>query len=381
MKIYIILLLSLLCFSSCDTEASTAPPPTNSGSTGDWIDAIDMTPIYDYVRNYQLKYIRSLQRETGAIKDMDTQDSKVTPYFANFAAMALLTDPTEENLDVVRKYMTWYFDKLNTGATSFNSDETPGSIYDYLGESERTNGKYDSVDSYAATFLELALRYASVSDECKTWLSAYKDKLSLIAGAMLLMIDSPDVTVPDSDTDDYLSVAHYGYPLKYLMDNSEVNMGLRAAKALKEQGLITNSADFEDLRAKNAEAIASLWNKDNMNYDYASGETASWKVFYPDATAQLYPSLFGAVAPYDPDSKRVYERFNAGYPDWAGGTMYTNYPWSIISYAAAVMGDRHRVNEYLIHIYGLNLKNENKTMWYSAEAGALVLAIDVIRNR
>ncbi len=381
MKLFIILLLSLCCLSSCDTEASTAPPPTSSDSTGDWIDAIDMAPIYDYVRDYQLKYIRSLQRETGAIRDMDDEDSKVTPYFANFAVMALLTDPTEENLDVVEKYMSWYFDKLNTGATSFNSNETPGSIYDYLGEAERTNGTYDSVDSYAATFLELALRYASVSDECKTWLSGYKDKLSLIAGAMLLMIDSPDVNVPDEDTDDYLSVAHYGYAVKYLMDNSEVNMGLRAAKALKEQGLITNSADFEDLRAKNAEAIVSLWNKDNMNYDYASGVAASWKVFYPDATAQLYPCLFGAVPHDDPNSKRVYDRFNAGYPDWSNGTMYTDYPWTIISYASAVMGDSHKVNEYLIHIYGLNLKNENKKMWFSAEAAALVLAIDVIRNK
>lgn len=52
----------------------------------------------------------------------------------------------------------------------------------------------------------------------------------------------------------------------------------------------------------------------------------------------------------------------------------------IIAYAAATINDTVRVNTYLKHINSLNIKGQQKTNWYSMEAGCIVLAIDRIRN-
>lgn len=61
--------------------------------------------------------------------------------------------------------------------------------------------------------------------------------------------------------------------------------------------------------------------------------------------------------------------------------MYGSFPWTMIAYSAAVMGDKERVDAYVTHIYGLNVKGEQKEHWYDAEAGALLLAIDIIRKK
>lgn len=341
----------------------------------------DMEKIYDYVRSYQLSYIRTLQLSTGAVKDNKNEDSKITPYFAHFAMMALLTDPTEENQDVVRKYMLWYFSKLNGQVTDYSDNEIPGSVYDYFAPNETTKGTYDSVDSYAATFLELAVRFAGISDSNRTWLQQYRDKISAVAGAMIKTIDAPGNTLPVGNQNDYLSIAHYGYPIKYLMDNSEVNMGLKAAMWLEMNGLADTGADLENLLSENTKAIGELYNESNRNYDYAKGNESDWSVFYPGATAQLYPCLFGVVSSLEMRSKQLYDKFNETYPEWHTGKTYDPYPWTMVAYAAAAMGDKERVDTYINHIYGLNIKNEQKAYWYDAEAGALVLAIDMIRNQ
>ncbi|MCS3085325.1 hypothetical protein NXW09_28965 [Bacteroides ovatus] len=49
---------------------------------------------------------------------------------------------------------------------------------------------------------------------------------------------------------------------KYLMDNCEVSIGLKAAKWLKDNNLIDNDYDFAGLLAKNTEGIGTFmeWN-------------------------------------------------------------------------------------------------------------------------
>lgn len=369
-----VLMIAASC--ACDSSSGTLPP---QGGNGGMVKP-DMSQIYNYVRSYQLAYIRSLQLPTGALKDNGSDNSKITPYFAHFAMMALLTDPTEQNQDAVRKYMLWYFSRLNGAKTLYNDNEIAGSVYDYFAPDETTKGTYDSVDSYAATFLELALRFAEISDANTAWLRQYSGKVSMIADAMLKTIDAPLNVLPGGNQNDYLSIAHYGYPVKYLMDNSEVNMGLKAAVRLGQYSIIDVSADLETFLSKNTEAIKGLYNGVNRNYDYAKGNESDWNVFYPGATAQLYPALFRVVSPLEINSKQIYEKFNSTYPEWHTGKVYCTYPWTMIAYAAAVMGDKERVDTYITHIYGLNVKNEQKAYWYDAEAASLVLAIDEIRN-
>lgn len=370
---------ALMAFSACSCDSSSTLPPPSRGDIGGQTQ--DMSQIYDYVRSFQLKYIRSLQLPSGTIKDNEKEDSKITPYFAHFAVLALLTDPTDQNLEVVRKYMQWYFSKLNGTSTPYKNNEIAGSVYDYVAPGETTKGTYDSVDSYAATFLEIAVRFAAVSDGCKNWLMNHKDELSLIASAMIKTIDCAENNLPGENVNDCLSIAHYGYPVKYLMDNSEVNMGLKAAISLHKSGLVDVTSDLDALLSGNTASIKGLYNQSRGNYDYAKANVSSWDVFYPGATAQLYPCLFGVVSSDDAHSKQVYDKFNDTYPEWPDGMAYGGYPWTMIAYAAAAMGDAERVNTYVKHIYGLNAKNEQKDLWYDAEAGALLLAIDMIRNK
>jgi hypothetical protein len=54
-----------------------------------------------------------LQISSGAIKDNEQSNSRICPYFSNFAVMALLKNPVMENVEVVKKYITWYLNKLN----------------------------------------------------------------------------------------------------------------------------------------------------------------------------------------------------------------------------------------------------------------------------
>lgn len=183
--------LSLSTFSACG-DTSTAPPPTvlnpdednsdgSDGGEGD--ETSEMTRIYDIVKKNQLAYIRSLQISSGAIKDNEQSNSRICPYFSNFAVMALLKNPVMENVEVVKKYITWYLNKLNR--TNINphtgQPEIIGSVYDYYGDTETTHGTYDSVDSYAATFLEIVMELAKLSEENKNWLQEKKDDISLVA--------------------------------------------------------------------------------------------------------------------------------------------------------------------------------------------------------
>lgn len=373
-----VVLASFICvMCSCDNGSSTLPPPSTGpvrpGET-------DMSSVYDYVQSYQLSYIRSLQLPSGAIKDNSGQTSKITPYFAHFAVLALLTDPSDENLMAAENYMKWYFSKLNGEVTDFRDDEIPGSVYDYFAPDETTQGNYDSVDSYAATFLEIAMRYASISAENIQWLKQYKSQVSLVASAMMKTIDMPGNSLPGGSQNDWLSIAHYRYIIKYLMDNSEVNMGIKAAIWLKQNGLLDTDVDLDALLENNTAAVRSLYNEANQNYDYAKGNESDWNVFYPGATAQLYPCLFGVTSPLESRSRQMYEKFNSFYPEWSSGKTYDTYPWTMIVYAAAVMNDKERTDAYIMHIYGMNVRDEQKAYWYDAEAGSLVLAIDTIRN-
>ena len=343
----ILIVLPILTLSSCDT--STAPPPTNEEN----LTEQTMDVVYDNVMTYQLSYIRSLQLSSGM----------------------------RPNIDAVKKYIKWYLGKLNGITNPYKGGaEIEGSIYDYFGDSETTQGTYDSVDSYAATFLEIIMEFAQTSGENKSWLEQYKSKISLVASAMVKTIDTDFNQLPGTITEDCLSVASYVYDVKYLMDNCEVNIGLKAAKWLKDNSLIDNDYDFAGLLAKNTEGIGALWNGTTYDWWKSSSVTTDWKQFYPDATAQLYPGMFNVIEPNSQTANKLYTQFNKTYTSWANGVTYSSFPWTIIAYAAATINDTVRVNTYLKHINSLNIKGQQKTNWYSMEAGCIVLAIDRIRN-
>jgi hypothetical protein len=93
-------------------------------------------------------------------------------------------------------------------------------------------------------------------------LREYAGKLTLVANAMEKCIDTDYNTISggfSTDDNDGLSVASHVYNGKYLMDNCEVNQGLRAAQWLKENNLIdAATGDFSTLLQNNTSAITAL---------------------------------------------------------------------------------------------------------------------------
>ena len=152
-------------------------------------------------------------------------NGKVTmnPYFADFAAMALL-DNAEKYADNVKAYMEWHFSHLNTKKTDYN--KLDGTIYDYEitlenGRivKEESKGTYDSTDSYSATFLTVLNKYYEKTGDKEYIIQNSKDILR-IADAMLATLKKG------------LTFAKPDYEVMYLMDNCEVYEGCLSAVKL-----------------------------------------------------------------------------------------------------------------------------------------------------
>ena len=380
------LIVGLLTMTtSCQKDKHPAKIPV----TNTPIEAL--VTIYDSVIFNQVKYILANQLPSGAIKDNTETNSRITPYFASIACRALLKKPTIENLAAVKKYLIWYMSKLN-GTTNPNTGgiEVPGSVYDYFAPGETTNGKYDSVDSYAALFLILMKEFSELSPANQEWAKGYATQLNLIGSAMEKCVDNAGNSIPTTfspDDNDGLSIDSYVHGAKYTMDNSEVNEGFKAMLWLQKNVLGgSQTAYFTTLLDGNTNAMESqLWRGTmyNWNDNGSTGATISkWTTFYPDATCQLFPGLFNVINPLSPRANLLYSSFNFYYPAWSAGTIYSGgYPWAIISYAAAILNDKVRVDQYINHILSINRGGTQKELWYDAEAAYVILAADKMKNQ
>lgn len=103
--------------------------------------------------------------------------------------------------------------------------------------------------------------------------------------------------------------------------------------------------------------ILSFWNAstDTWAVNKSSSGTfaqANMNNWYPDAVAQIYPIVFGVVAPTDSQAVAGYASLNAAWPGWptlsfnAAATGGDPFPWVIVGYAATAMADGTRANQY-----------------------------------
>jgi len=92
-----------------------------------------------------------LQLYAGDIKDHTT----IEPYIVSI--LALNEVENNRNLPQVKRFIQWYFSKLNYP----DQQGLSGTIYVYTwdGNAERSTRKYDSVDGYAGMFLQLLRQY------------------------------------------------------------------------------------------------------------------------------------------------------------------------------------------------------------------------------
>ncbi len=323
-----------------------------------------------------------------------TGDSlRVCPYFSAFAGLALLLRPGQY-AGAVRRYVEWHLGRLNTARADYNGVD--GTIYDYVialpsadGMPHETimtgkGGKpyYDSTDAYAALFLMLARAYHTAAGD-GAYLRANGGALVRVYRAMCATMDGG------------LSNAKPDWPVKYLMDNSEVMAGLSAAEALfRALGTQTGGGPFAGLPGECAarrERIAEemerrLWDERAGVYRVgidARGRPVPAAVnlrrFYPDAMAQLFAIMMGVIPPESARARRLYaevnRHFSSGATRWEEmrglpkGTRING----ILVRTAARMGDEARVRRYM-EAYAQNVLDAGHPDGQNAECAHVALA-------
>jgi|LGOV01.1.fsa_nt_gb hypothetical protein len=349
---------------------------------------------YQEIKIIEQSWILENQLSNGAFPFGEKRDGivNIVPYFSDTAARALLKDKTNQNIIAVKKYMDWHLSHLNTKDTDLYGID--GTIYDYSilikdGEiiKEESKEKYDSVDSYAATFIMVVWEYYD-STQDSDYLLEHKTDIFRVINAMLSCMD-----------DDGLSYVKEGNRIKYLMDNAEVNLGLKNAKTLiqevylkklnkesdeYQQARILNDA-IKDWLAKNSSAIDEiLWNEQDGHFEVGLDERnavfpfTGWDNFYPDGVAQVFPITFNVNDSNQRRSKKLYQRFCQDY-DWENFDHVVNgdtdFYWGILSYTGAIMQDENRVKIYTEN-YKNTLMEDHAYPLYIGDSAWVILSCD-----
>ena len=347
--------------------------------------------LFREIYESETAYLASMQLPNGALPMTYTKNGVLTvnPYFADFAALALL-DNADEYADEVVKYMDWHFDHLNTKAEDFN--KLDGTIYDYKvtmknGEivseiisTPENADSYDTTDSYAATFLTVVNKYFQRTGDSDYLVANAKD-LYRIAKVMFATYQNG------------LTYAKPNHLIKYLMDNCEVYEGAVAAQRIFEELVLRGLTEYTDMRDDCDEMSYTV--RDNINnklwnytgQHYRAGIVAyvgvprkvfSWDLYYPQATSQLFPIICGVIEPGTDRAKHIYETFSEHY-HWEAFDYPDDFYWGANVQAAAIMNDLDSVTEYMENYLPLTAKHS----WplYNMDIARTSLAAKIMLDR
>ena len=329
----------------------------------------------------QVNFVLGEQVASGAITSFDT---KITPYFANIAALGLVEANTAASRAGALKWMQWYLGHLNTASTNVPANSVFDYTYDAATGTETPTGDFDSVDSYASTTLNLAFEaYSSGDPALMGFVSANIGKYEAIAN--ILNFTAPIGVRVETGPDAGLTIAKPSYPIAYTMDNVEVYSGLADfAKLQTALGRAAEASYYGSWATLTRDAIlAKLWNPTNNNWDWAYANSSNIGVFYAQATAQLWPILYGVGTPSDPKAISAWSQFTAAYPTWFEGGLPDAYPWVSISRVAQLMGDTAHAEAYLTNVHSryapeFALPSSCSVAicgeWYNNESGWFMLA-------
>lgn len=370
------------------SSATQGPAGSTSGHTA--TTSASANPRYAFYQNLiqnESQWLVSLQLDNGSFPMTATKDGtvKVSPYFSDFAALALL-EAGNKYAEPVRKYMDWHFAHINTAEQDYN--QVDGTIYDYnenvadthhaVSESYIDNKKsYDSTDSYAATFLSVLWHYYSATGDA-AYITSHADTIDRIVNALF------------STMDNGLTWAKPDYKIKYLMDNCEVYQGLSDASRLYSQALSGRTDKLNQINGGKDSVqgkIGTLWTdgQDGHYFSYAGQGGFSWNTFYADATCQVFVITNGVVSPDSDRAKLVYNNFNkywstgAASHSWEKFDTTDSFYWGELAYAAALMGDVGRVDTYMDFYMKYPGKNHNYPL-YNADCAKVVRAAYLMLN-
>lgn len=321
-------------------------------------------------------WIESLQLASGAITTFatprDQSDAKlaVNPYFANFAALGLLE---AGRLGPVERWIRWYVEHMNRPDTH----GLTGTVYDYtvdpISAIESPTGDYDSVDSYASTFINLVLAYLragtgepATAARTHAFVASLRDELTEVANVMIAIMDKDDLTW-----------AKPGWMVKYVMDNSEVFSGFADAATLWTLVWPDDTATqttWVRMRERSRTAIVhGLSDGDQFFVQLEQNGTrrrCDWSRWYADVTANVYPALWAVIDPADDSAAHTWAELNRHFPHWPELRTGDDFPWGIIGYAAIVMGDLPRARRFVTAVQAQIISTGRPPhRWYGGEAG------------
>lgn len=386
-KIFSIVLSFILSILGLGTPTDDlAPIPERDG-----VPTQENIELFERIFESETEWLASLQLSNGAIPMTYTPDGtvKMNPYFADFAAMALL-DKADEYSDEVKRYMDWHFGHLNTEKTDHNGVD--GTIYDYeitLKNGEITDesiaiykkeNSYDSVDSYAATFLMVLNKYYNETGDSQ-YIIDHSNEIQRIINAMLAMCYRG------------LTVAKPEWEVKYLMDNCEVYEGALAAAELFENVFCAYDDSLKSVQKKCADFAVNiaqtiedeLWMPRAGHYKVGiyryfdiPSDLFRWRKYYPCATAQLFPIIHGLIAPNTERADMLYDRFCEEY-DWANFRYDDIFYWGANLQAAVVMNDIEQVVVYMTNY--AELIDTHDYPLYNADAARVCLAANMLLEK
>ncbi len=305
-------------------------------------------------------WLDSQQLQDGAILYTTT---KIEPYYANLAAIGLTKIPAQ--LPHARQWMAWFVNHINTtdvwglGSTVYD--------YGYSGGVETPLNSADAVDSYNATFLTLArVLYDTGDPTSQQYVVSLKPTLERLAATIVAIQQS-----------DGLTIAQPGTKFAYLIDNAEVYRGFSDLSYLETTafGNGANASMYTRDAHLVAAGISSLWNASTSTYACAKTEPngalnqTTWSVWYPDATAQLYPAVEGVIALSSARALSLWNAFNSAYPQWSTLSNPSGYPWAMVADAAVLMNDTSSVTAYIQNAQSQYAVKNFPWTWYDGEAG------------
>ncbi len=310
----------------------------------------------------EYEWVAACQVDSGAFALAPGHPS-VVPYFGNYASIVMLRWDTA----AARRHLEWYLGHLNAE----DRNGLRGTVYDYAvrGGDVVSTRNYDSADSYAATFLTAVSRYLFATGDAG-FIVANLDRISWVAGVCLEL----------QDPEDGLVWAKADHRYKFLMDNSEVQLGLDLwAETLRTLGYWSESRGYAKAAARIREAIErELWLADAQVYSWgkaAYGVRAERRRWYPDTVCQLYPALFGVIDPGGERAHGLLRTVNRKFPGWPQLDRSDDFPWALAAYGALMSGDESRALSYVETVWNRYIKKDRPWPWYIMEAAFYIQTV------
>ena len=304
-----------------------------------------------------VQQIKNLQIKTGPYTNgyLIAPAGRINWYFSNLGLLPIVQYLSPADLNTyVLSYLNLYIAKLNVNSTIADVNFVAGNMVSV------TLVGSDSDDSYAATFLSLAVKYERVSHN-SVWWAANEATLKNIAYRNLAVMQK---------TSDGL-IATFQPPrtqtnsLGYLMDNAEDYRGLRDfASMLRDLGE-TSDANYYDLVATGiVNGISNyLYDSAHAGFKTSDGDAQATTAFYAGTTCQVFPQAFALnelSAYYD----KGWSYLSLHTPNWQNGT-YDPFPWAVLGYVAALrqqpavaQAQQHMIESKFINNRGLITMNE-----------------------